>query len=274
MTTSAFPPPPSTPATTTVGVLGGMSWESTALYYRLANELVRDHRSRGAQGAAPEPLASADLLVRSLDFAPVRELQLADRWDEAADLLRREGLALAGAGAGVVVLATNYMHKAAGPLEAALAERGVTFLHLADVVAQAATARGVSTVGLLGAGGTMTEPFYAERLAASGVEVVVPDAAGVARVDAAVFGELCRGVFSPGTRADLAAVVADLADRGAQAVGLCCTELELLLGPDDAPAGVPLLPSARLHVEAALAAAGQVPAAVPAARGTGQLASL
>ncbi|MGQ7296635.1 aspartate/glutamate racemase family protein [Quadrisphaera sp. KR29] len=246
---------------TTLGVLGGMSWESTALYYRLANELVREHR---AQGEAAEPLASADLLVRSLDFAPVRELQLAGRWDAAAEQLRREGLALAGAGAGVVVLATNYMHKAAGPLEEALAERGTTFLHLADVVAAAALARGARTVGLLGAGGTMTEPFYAERLARSGVEVVVPDAAGIARVDTAVFGELCRGVFSPVTRADLAGVVADLAARGAQAVGLCCTELELLLGPGDAPDGVPLLPSARLHVEAALAAAGQAPAAVNA----------
>ncbi|PWJ54595.1 aspartate racemase [Quadrisphaera granulorum] len=241
-----------------------MSWESTALYYRLANELVREHRALGAGNEPGEPLASADLLVRSLDFARVRELQLADRWDVAADQLRREGLALAGAGAGVVVLATNYMHKAAGPLEEALTERGVRFLHLADVVAAAALARGVRSVGLLGAGGTMTEPFYVERLAASGVEVVAPDAAGVARVDHAVFGELCRGVFSPATRADLAAVVAGLVDRGAQAVGLCCTELELLLGPDDVPAGVPLLPSARLHVEAALAAAGQVPAQVPA----------
>jgi aspartate racemase len=261
MTTSALPTPPSktkTRTTTTVGVLGGMSWESTALYYRTANELVRAHR------APREPMASADLLVRSVDFAPVRELQLGDRWDEAADLLRREGLALAGAGAGVVVLATNYMHKAAGPLEEALAERGMVFLHLADVVARAATARGARTVGLLGAGGTMTEPFYAERLARSGVEVVVPDAADVARVDAAVFGELCRGVFSPGTRADLSAVVARLVERGARAVGLCCTELELLLQPGDAPAGVPLLPSARLHVEAALAASGQVPVPAPA----------
>lgn len=259
MTADASPTGPNS-SPTTIGVLGGMSWESTALYYRLANELVRAHRAHAAPGRPAEPFASADLLVRSLDFAPVRERQLTGRWDDAAEQLRREGLALAGAGAGVVVVATNYMHKAAGPLEAALTERGVRFLHLADVVAQAALARGARTVGLLGAGGTMTEPFYAERLAASGVDVLVPDAAGVARVDSAVFGELCRGVFSPGTRADLARVVADLADRGAQAVGLCCTELELLLGDDDAPAGSPLLPSARLHVEAALAASGQVTA--------------
>ncbi len=240
----------STTPSTTIGVLGGMSWESTALYYRLANELVRE-----ARGAA-SPLASADLLVRSLDFAGVRELQLTGRWDEAAELLRREGLALAGGGAGLVLVATNYMHKAVGPLERALAERGARLLHLADVVADAALARGARTVGLLGAGGTMTEPFYAERLAARGVDVVVPDAAGVARVDEAVFGELCAGVFSDSTRAAVAAVVADFVERGAQAVGLCCTELELLVRPEDSP--VPLLPSARLHVEAALVASGQL----------------
>lgn len=238
-----------TERSSTIGVLGGMSWESTALYYRLANELVR------AGSCAASPFASADLLVRSLDFAGVRELQLTDRWDDAADLLRREGLALADGGADVVLVATNYMHKAAGPLEAALAERGTRFLHLADVVADAALARGATTVGLLGAGGTMTERFYVERLAARGVGVVVPDAAGVARVDEAVFGELCRGVFSESTRAAIAGVIADLVARGAEAVGLCCTELELLVRPEDSP--VPLLPSARLHVEAALAAAGQ-----------------
>ncbi len=256
-TTPTAPTAGPSAAPRTIGVLGGMSWESTALYYRLANQLVR------ARHGADAPLASADLLVRSLEFSAVRELQTSGRWDEAADLLRREGLALAGAGAGVVVLATNYMHRAAGPLEEALTAQGVAFLHLADVVAAAALARGASTVGLLGAGGTMTEPFYAERLAASGVGVVVPDAAGVARLDEAVFGELCRGVFSEATRADVAAVIADLVARGADAVGLCCTELELLVQPQDTgdPA-VPLLPSARLHVEAALAASGQVPAPV------------
>ncbi|WP_299034737.1 aspartate/glutamate racemase family protein [uncultured Pseudokineococcus sp.] len=227
---------------TTIGVLGGMSWESTALYYRLANELVRERRGG---------LASADLLVRSVDFAAVRELQLDGRWDEAGALLQREGLALQAAGAGLVVLATNYMHKAAGPLEAAL---DVPFLHLADVVAAAARRRGVEVVGLLGTGATMTEDFYVDRLRRSGLRVVVPGAEDVSRVDGAVFGELCRGVFSEATREDLRRVAAGLVGTGAQALALCCTELELLLRPQDA--AVPLLPSARLHVEAALEAAG------------------
>ena len=219
-------------------MLGGMSWESTALYYRLANEGVRE-REGG--------LASASLLVRSLDFAQVRALQLEDRWDDAEALLLAEGKALVAAGADLVVLCTNYMHKAAGSLETGL---GVPFLHLADVVAAAAPG---PVVGLLGAGGTMREPFYADRLARHGLTVLTPDEAAMDRVDRAVFEELCRGVLSDATRAELTAVVAGLAERGADAVALCCTELELLLRQEDCP--VPLLPSAALHVRAALEAA-------------------
>jgi len=222
----------------TIGMLGGMSWESTALYYRVANELVRD-RLGG--------LASASLLVRSLDFREVRSCQVEDRWDDAAALLVAEGKALESAGAELVVLCTNYMHKTAPALEAGLS---VPFLHIADAVAAAAPA---PAIGLLGAAGTVREAFYRERLEAHGLTVVLPPEPDVARVDAAIFDELCRGVLSDGTRADLRAVVDRLADRGAASVALCCTELELLLGPDDCR--VPLLPSARLHVTAAVDAA-------------------
>ena len=225
----------------TIGMLGGMSWESTALYYRTANELVRE-RLGG--------LASADLLVRSLDFLEVRRLQLEDRWDDAADLLLREAKTLETAGAELVVLCTNYMHKVAPALEAGL---GVPFLHIADVVARAARSQGVTRVGLTGVGATMAEPFYAERLARSGLEVLVPDEADRAVLDRGVFDELCQGVLSPTTRAALRDVLARLVDAGAQAVVLGCTELELLLEPADC--AVPLLPSARLHVEAAVTAA-------------------
>ncbi|PRY47617.1 aspartate racemase [Geodermatophilus tzadiensis] len=229
----------------TIGLLGGMSWESTALYYRVANELVRD-RLGG--------LASASLLVRSLDFRAVRACQVEDRWDDAAALLTAEARALEAAGADLVLLCTNYMHKVAPALEAALA---VPFLHIADAVAAAAPG---PVVGLLGAAGTVREPFYRDRLAARGLTVLTPPEDDVELVDAAIFGELCRGVLSDGTRAQLRAVVARLAARGAQAVALSCTELELLLGPDDSP--VPLLPSARLHVTAAVDRALAVPAPV------------
>ncbi|WP_336026687.1 aspartate/glutamate racemase family protein [Geodermatophilus sp. FMUSA9-8] len=236
----------------TIGLLGGMSWESTTLYYRVANELVRD-RLGG--------LASASLLVRSLDFRAVRACQVEDRWDDAAALLAAEARALQDAGADLVLLCTNYMHKVAPAIEAALT---VPFLHIADAVADAAPG---PVVGLLGAAGTVREPFYRDRLAARGLTVLTPPDDDVERVDAAIFGELCRGVLSDGTRAELRAVVARLADRGAQAVALSCTELELLLGPDDSP--VPLLPSARLHVTAAVDRALAVPAGVPGGVGGG-----
>ncbi|RZS82668.1 aspartate racemase [Motilibacter rhizosphaerae] len=222
----------------TIGLLGGMSWESTALYYRVANELVRE-REGG--------LASASLLVRSLDFREVRVLQLEDRWDDASALLLQEGRALAAAGAELVLLCTNYMHKAAAPLETGLP---VPFLHIADAVAASAPC---STIGLLGTAATMGEGFYRERLAQQGLTVLVPPDEDCALVDRAIFDELCRGVLSEGTRDQLRRVVGDLASRGAGAVALCCTELELLLRPEDSP--VPLLPSARLHATAAVDAA-------------------
>lgn len=219
-------------------MLGGMSWESTALYYRVANERVRELRGG---------LASADLVVRSVDFAAVRDLQLRGRWDEAGALLLAEGKALVAAGAELVVLCTNYMHKVAPALEDGL---DVPFLHIADVAAASTTAR---RVGLTGAGATMAEAFYAERLARHGLDVVVPASDDRDRLDRAIFDELCRGVLSPATRAELRGVLARLVDDGAEAVLLACTELELLLDADDC--AVPLVPTARRHAEAAVDAA-------------------
>lgn len=222
-------------------MLGGMSWESTALYYRLANELVRD-RLGG--------LASADLLVRSVDFAQVRQLQLEDRWEEAAALLLREARTLEAAGADLVLLCTNYMHKVAPAIEAGL---GARFLHLGDVVAAAAHEQGAVRVGLTGTAATMAESFYVDRLSGHGLQVLVPGGQDRAVLDRAIFDELCRGVLSDSTRSSLRAVLGRLVQAGAQAVVLGCTELELLLGPEDCE--VPLLPTARLHVAAAVAAA-------------------
>jgi aspartate racemase len=222
-------------------MLGGMSWTSTELYYRTANELVRD-RVGG--------LASANLIVRSVDFAHIRTLQVDDRWDEAAELLLGEAKTLEAAGAELVMLCTNYMHKVAPALEGGL---GVPFLHIADVVAQAAAGLGATRVGLTGVGATMAEPFYAQRLGRHGLEVLVPEAADRVRLDRAIFDELCLGVLSDDTRTDLRAILARLVDDGAQAVALACTELELLLTPEDC--AVPLLPTARLHVTAAVEAA-------------------
>lgn len=226
-------------------MLGGMSWESTALYYRVANELVRD-RFGG--------LASANLLVRSVDFAQVRELQVQDRWDDATDLLLTAAKALEVAGAELVILCTNYMHKTAPAVAAGL---DVPLLHIADVAADAARAVPAARVGLVGADATMSEPFYADRLRGHGLDVLIPDDVDRRRLDRAIFDELCRGIVSDQTRAELREILARLVRRGAEAIVLACTELELLLGPDDCT--VPQLPTARLHVGAAIDASLRQP---------------
>ena len=159
-------------------------WESTALYYRLANERVRERRGG---------LASADLLVRSVDFASIRRLQVEQRWDEAGLVLLDEARKLQAAGAELVVLRTNYMHKVAPVIEAGL---GVPLLHIADVAARAALATGSRRVGLTGVAATMAERFSVDRLARHGLDVVVPDGVDRERLDRAVFTELCRGVLS------------------------------------------------------------------------------
>ena len=149
------------------------------------------------------------------------------------------------AGAELLALCSNYMHKTAPVLEDGLA---VPFLHIADVAARSARTLGVTRVGLTGTGATMSESFYADRLRSRGLDVLVPDPADRELFDRAIFDELCRGVLSEDTRASLRSALARLVDQGAEAIVLACTELELLLGPADG--AVPLLPTARLHVRA------------------------
>src|SRR6187402_3613445 len=145
-----------------IGLLGGMSWESTAEYYRLANELVRE-RLGG--------LHSAELIVRSVDFAEIERMQVADEWDAAGELLAAHARALQGAGADLIVLCTNTMHKVAGAIEAAI---DVPFVHIADAAASAILAQRMTRVGLLATAFTMEQAFYRERLAEHGIEAVTP----------------------------------------------------------------------------------------------------
>jgi aspartate racemase len=222
----------------TLGVIGGMSWDSTATYYRVLNEEVR--RRLGGHSCA-------SVIIVSLDFQQIRLLQQRGAWDEAADLLADAGRRLQAAGADAVLLATNLMHKVAPAIEAAV---DVPFLHIADAVGAEAARRGVDRVGLLGTRWVMEETFYADRLRRWGVDVVVPDEAARAEVDRVVFEELTLGRITDAARATYVDVVRDLAARGAQAVVLACTEIGLLLGPDDVD--VPLLDSATLHALAAV----------------------
>jgi aspartate racemase len=221
-----------------IGMLGGMSWESTAEYYRLANELVRE-RLGG--------LHSARLVLASVDFAEVEELQATGQWDRAGELLAEVAKSLEAAGAELLLLCTNTMHKVAGRVESAVS---VPLLHLGDATAAAVKKAGLGTVGLLGTAFTMEEAFYRDRLARHGLAVLVPSPPERAEVHRVIYEELCLGKVLPGSRQVYREVIAALVAAGAQGVILGCTEIELLVRPEDSP--VPLFPTARLHVEAAV----------------------
>ncbi|MDQ1104122.1 aspartate racemase [Nocardioides zeae] len=224
-----------------IGMIGGMSWESTAEYYRLANELVRERRGG---------FHSARVVLTSVDFADVERLQMAGDWEAAGELLAVEARRLSAAGADLVVLCTNTMHKVADVVAAAI---DVPFLHLADTTADAVREAGVRRVGLLGTRFTMEQAFYRDRLADHGLEVLVPDEAGRDVVHRVIYDELVHGVVRPESRAAYVAVMAGLVERGAEGIVLGCTEIELLVGAADTT--VPVFPTTRLHVEAAVAAA-------------------
>ncbi|MER5951719.1 aspartate/glutamate racemase family protein [Streptomyces sp. NPDC001904] len=225
----------------TIGLIGGMSWESTSEYYRLLNELTRD-RLGG--------LHSARCVLYSVDFAEIEQLQVQGRWAEAGDMLAAAARSLERAGADMVLICTNTMHKVAGQVEAAVT---VPLLHLADATADAVTATGLRTVGLLGTAFTMEQDFYRARLEKRGLDVLIPEAADRALVHQVIYEELCLGVVQDTSRAEYQRVIRKLAEKGAQGVILGCTEIELLIGAQDSP--VPVFPTTRLHVEAAVEAA-------------------
>ncbi|MFH9351989.1 aspartate/glutamate racemase family protein [Kitasatospora sp. NPDC017646] len=225
----------------TLGLIGGMSWESTAEYYRLLNELTRD-RLGG--------LHSARLVLYSVDFAAIEQLQAAGRWEEAGAVLADAARSLEAAGAELLLICTNTMHKVADQVAAAVT---VPLLHLADATADAVRAAGLRRIGLLGTAFTMEQEFYRGRLAACGLDVLVPDAASRTLVHRVIYEELCLGVVREESRAAYRQVIEELVAAGAEGIVLGCTEIELLVRPQDSP--VPVFPTARLHAEAAVAAA-------------------
>ncbi len=229
----------------TIGLIGGMSWESTVPYYRIVNETVR---------ARLGGLHSARIVLYSVDFHEVERLQHAGDWDEAGRLLARAARALAAAGADFLVLCTNTMHKVAAAIEAAVP---VPLLHIADPTAVAVKATGCTKVGLLGTRFTMEEDFYKERLRRNhGLDVLVPDREDRELVHRVIYDELCLGKVLPDSRARYRRIMARLVERGAQAIILGCTEISLLVGDDDAT--VPLFDTTRIHAaSAALHALGE-----------------
>ena len=226
----------------TIGVLGGMSWESSLEWYRLANERVR------AQLGGHH---SARVLLDSLDFAEIEDLQSSGDWDAAGEILAERARGLERAGAEMIVLCTNTMHIVAERIEAAI---GVPFIHIADATGQAVLAAGVKRVGLLGTAFTMEQPFYRERLERHGLEVLVPEAGDRAAVHAVIYDELVHGRIRPESQVLYRGVMERLVARGAEGIILGCTEIELLVSSQDA--SVPVFPTTALHVDAAIAAAG------------------
>jgi aspartate racemase len=221
----------------TIGLLGGMSWESSIEYERLINLEVR--RVLGG-------VHSASLLIRSYDFAAIERLQADGDWDAAGILLAADARRLQESGAGLIVLCTNTMHRCAEAIEAAL---DVPFLHIADATAAAVGEAGVATVGLLGTRYTMEQDFYRARLEARGLLVMVPGEPDRSLVHDVIYDELVRGIVSAESRTAYLEVIAGLLARGAAGIIAGCTEIELLVRPEDL--SVPYFPTTRLHARAA-----------------------
>ncbi|WP_336660865.1 aspartate/glutamate racemase family protein [Leucobacter sp. USHLN153] len=226
----------------TIGVLGGMSWESSLEWYRRANEQVR-----GRLGG----YHSAPILLDSLDFAEIEALQAAGNWDAAGRFLATHAQGLEAAGAGLVVLCTNTMHLVADQIADAI---GIPFVHIGDTTAEAINASGLSTVGLLGTAFTMEQAFYRDRLAAHGITTLIPGDEDRGTVHRIIYDELVQGIVTEESRQAYREVIGRLIEEGAEGIILGCTEIELLIGERDS--SVPVFPTTALHVTAALAAAG------------------
>ncbi|WP_421288691.1 aspartate/glutamate racemase family protein [Aeromonas veronii] len=225
-----------------IGLLGGMSWESTVSYYQALNRGVR---------AQLGGLHSARVLLNSVDFAGIERLQRAGDWPATARLLAAEARKLQDGGADFLLIGTNTMHKVAPEIEAAI---DIPLLHIADATAAKLQADGITRVGLLGTRFTMEQDFYKGRLQERfGLAVLVPDEAGRERVHRIIYDELCLGEIRASSRAEYLAIIAGLAAAGAEAVILGCTEIALLVG--EAQAAVPLYDTTAIHAEAAVALA-------------------
>jgi aspartate racemase len=222
----------------TIGMLGGMSWESSAQYYRLVNELARE-RLGG--------LHSARVVLVSVDFAEIEQLQVTGQWEQAGELLAGAAKSAEVAGAELLLLCTNTMHKVAGQIQDAVS---IPLLHLADTTAAAVRHAGLSTVGLLGTAFTMEQDFYRDRLERHGLTVLVPPAEDRALVHRVIYSELCLGEVREASRQAYQRVIDRLKQAGAEGVILGCTEIELLIRPQDSP--IPVFPTTQLHVEAAV----------------------
>ncbi len=221
-----------------IGLLGGMSWESSVEYERLINQGVRDRLGGTTSG---------DLVIRSYNFAEIEELQERDDWARAGEILAGDAVWMEAAGAEAIVLCTNTMHKVADMIEAAI---HIPLIHIADATATAVHAAGIRRVAVMGTRYTMEQAFYVDRLARHGLDVMIPDEPDRTTIHDIIFEELVRGEIAAGSKRRYLDAVDRLVDRGAEGVIAGCTEIELLIGPDDVP--VPFFPTTAIHAAAAV----------------------
>ncbi|MFA0086677.1 aspartate/glutamate racemase family protein [Vibrio sp. 10N.261.51.F12] len=222
----------------TIGLLGGMSWESTATYYQLINEGVKD-----ALGG----FHSAKIALYSVDFSEIEKLQHEGNWQETACILGHAAQAVESAGADCLLICTNTMHKVASDIECQVS---IPLLHIADATAQALLQDGRTVVGLLGTAFTMEQRFYRDRLEAKGIKVLVPNGVQRRLVHDIIYKELVQGDINSNSRQDYLEVVADLQELGAEAIVLGCTEIAMLINKEHT--SVPLYDTTQLHSEAAI----------------------
>ncbi len=225
----------------TIGILGGMSWESTAEYYKLLNEEVN---------SALGGLSSAKILLHSFDFREIEELQALGQWDRAGEILAEAAAGLESAGADFLAIATNTMHKVLPAIERRIT---IPVLHIADAAAEAVRSRGFQTVALLGTGYTMRQTFYTDRLKAHDLRVLIPSETQMDDIDRIIFDELCRGELREESRKIYLDIIDELSEKGAEGILLGCTEIGLLIRPRDT--NVPLFDTTGLHVKCAVRAA-------------------
>ncbi|MBV7264975.1 aspartate/glutamate racemase family protein [Erythrobacter ani] len=222
----------------TIGILGGMSWESSAQYYAIINREVRKRRGG---------IVSAPILMHSFDFDAIAALQRAGEWDQLGQMLGDAAAGLERAGAETILIATNTMHKVAPQVAASIS---CPLMHIADPLAESFKAAGHTSIGLLATRFTMEEPFYADRLAEHGLDVVIPDPSHRAEIHRIIFEELCAGEVREESRQYYCKVIDDLKSRGAQGIALACTEIMLLIEAGDS--SIPLFDTTQLHARAAV----------------------
>lgn len=217
----------------TIGLIGGMSWESTVTYYQLINETVK--KELGG-------LHSAKILLYSVDFAEIEGYQARGEWDKSAQVLAQVAENLEKAGADFIVICTNTMHKVAPQIKERIR---IPIVHIAEATAQALKEKGITKVGLLGTKYTMTQEFYKNKLIEAGIEVVIPDAAGVETVNDVIYNELCLGVTKPESKEKFLEIIDQLRGNGAQGVILGCTEIGLLV--QQADTAMPVFDTTHIH---------------------------